>query len=83
MLLSLISEDIHCTRQVYMYSLLADLYTEDIHCASWTLLLYQLLSPCLFSGCGFIISVALTHSAFLSCVNSQDSYSLTVLQVAH
>ena len=43
-----------------MYSLLADLYTEDIHFTSWTLLLYQLLSPCLFSGCGFIISVALT-----------------------
>ena len=43
-----------------MYSLVADLYTEDIHCTSWTLLLYQLLSPCLFSGCGFVISVALT-----------------------
>ena len=27
---------------------------------SWTLFLYQLLSPCLFSGCGFVISVALT-----------------------
>ena len=59
-LLSLISEDIHCTRQVHMYSLLADLYTEDIHCTSWILFLYQLLSPCLFSGCGFVISVALT-----------------------
>ena len=46
-----------------MYSLLADLYTEDIHCTSWTLFLYQLLSPCLFSGCGFVISVALTKGS--------------------
>ena len=42
--------------------MLLSLISEDIHCTSWTLLLYQLLSPCLFSGCGFVISVALTLS---------------------